>query len=199
MTPEAAAVGIAHPVAIGTGPATVSVAGWVVLFGSLFIGGWLRWHRVAPKTSNTCFLVAGLLVARLISTPLGFVVGLVGSRFGGQGWRWAWALLAVVVAGATIELVIKGVGVWRGHAAPHRWHPWLALVVPTLAIALGVPVLGPLMTGLAAAVSTVGTPADSVPASGHPHHHSGSQSAPEPNTDLASHINIGSHSDRERR
>lgn len=138
---------------MSTGIVLVSVA-------ALVSGGWLWWHREAPKTCTGCFLIAGLGIGgglgRLIALGLAKVSY---PAAGGQGadsgvGPWVSAVVAAVLIAATAEIVIKGM--WRKRATPRRWHPWLALVLPTVAIAAGAPLVGPLMTGLAGGVAGVG-------------------------------------------
>lgn len=139
---------------MSTGIVLVSVA-------ALVSGGWLWWHREAPKTCTGLFLIAGLAIGgglgRLIALGLAVVFSPTATEPGaGEGFgRWVSAVVAAVLIAATAEIVIKGM--WRKRATPRRWHPWLALVLPTLAIAAGAPLVGPLMTGLAGGVAGVGT------------------------------------------
>lgn len=133
---------------------------------ALIAGLWLWWHREAPKTTTGLFLVAGLAVGGVLGNFIGRGVTAVfshGSQAAvtqgtGTGTGVGTGVVSVFIAGvaiaATAELVIKGL--WRRRATPRRWHPWLALALPTIAIAAGAPLVGPLMTGLSGGVANVG-------------------------------------------
>jgi hypothetical protein len=104
---------------------------------ALVIGGWLWWHRDAPRTTTACFLVAGLgfggALGNLIATALSRAFA-PGAAVSG----WGSVLLAALVAAAfvaTFEVFVKGIGTTRRKAKPRRWHPWLALALPTILVA----------------------------------------------------------------
>lgn len=149
----------------------VGGAGLVAAFAAL-AGGWLRWHREAPKTCTGLFAVAGLAIGdvlgRLIATVLGKLhpVPHAPDQHTGPGvGLWLSLLLAGVLLAATGELVVKGM--WPRRARPAPWHPWLALALPTVAIAASAPLIGPVMSGLAAGIGGLGTAVIST-ATGHP-------------------------------
>lgn len=130
--------------------------GSIVAF-ALGIGLWLYVNKDAPKFTTFLFLVAG--------TGLGGLIGAAVSR----GTDWATAttsdltttligmggstLLSVAAVVATLEVFVKGM--WKKKAKPRRWHPWLALALPTLAMASGVPVLAQLFSA-ASQITAVG-------------------------------------------
>jgi hypothetical protein len=135
----------------------------LVSVAALTSGFWLWWHREAPKTTTGLFLVAGLAFGGVLGRLVGVGLAKVftqdpatttapGSGAGVGVW------LSMIVAGAaiaaTVEIVVKGMS--RRRAKPRRWHPWLALALPTVAIAAGAPLVGPLMTGLSGGVANVG-------------------------------------------
>jgi hypothetical protein len=137
--------------------------GGIVLISvaALISGGWLWWHREAPKTTTGLFLVAGLAIGgglgRLIALGLASVFTHHPTSTAADEGPGVWVsiVLAGLAIAATVEIVVKGM--WRRRARPRRWHPWLALALPTFAIAAGAPMVGPLMTGLAGGVASVGT------------------------------------------
>jgi hypothetical protein len=184
--------------------------------GCLAAGGWLWWHREAPKTTTGLFLAAGAVFGTVAahaitaSPAAGLILGVAGvAALAAGGWWWwldgghpadipavvallagggiavclaaalltahltgAWAGLTRLVLAAAVlvlaaEVVVKGM--WKGRARPRRWHPVLAVVLPTLAIAVGVPVLAPLMTGLGGGLGALGTAALTTPTSGTAH------------------------------
>jgi hypothetical protein len=134
-------------------------------------GGWLRWHREAPKTCTGLFAVSGLAIGdvlgRLIATGLTKLTAPSGPQqpTGVGVGLWLSLLLAGVLLAASAELVVKGM--WPRRARPAPWHPWLALTLPTIAIAASAPLIGPLMSGLAAGIGGLGTAVIST-ATGHP-------------------------------
>lgn len=112
---------------------------------ALAIGGWLWWHRDAPRTCTALFLVAGIGIASIVGTLIAGALTKAGAPAEAPGSA-AGKYVFIVIVGASvlaaIEVVGKGIG-WGRHlpAKPRRWHPWAALVLPTVAIAAGVPVL----------------------------------------------------------
>jgi membrane protease YdiL (CAAX protease family) len=140
----------------------VNAGAGVIVVGTLVAGGWLWWHRDAPKTCTGLFLVAGLVIGGVLGDLLGGLFTHHGppttstspAPASSAVGVWVSVILAGVGIAATAELVVKGM--WPRRAKPRRWHPWLALALPTLVIAAGVPMVGPLMTGLAGGVSNVG-------------------------------------------
>lgn len=143
----------------------VAGAGLVAALAAL-AGGWLRWHREAPKTCTGLFAVSGLAIGdvlgRLIATCLTKLTAHSPNpgpqQHTGPGFGfglWLSLLLAGVLLAASAELVVKGM--WPRRARPAPWHPWMALTLPTIAIAVGAPLIGPLMSGLAAGIGGLGT------------------------------------------
>lgn len=125
---------------------------------ALAVAGWLWWHRNAPKLTTFLALVAGLgiggalgaLLGQLISRLLG-TIGTVSGQWLGIGGT---ALVAGLALVATLEVVIKGMAGKR--AKPKRWHPILALVLPTIVIAGGIPLIGELMTAMSTGMAGLG-------------------------------------------
>ena len=130
-----------------------------VAFFALALGLWLFVSKMAPKSTIALFLVAGmgiggtlgLLLGRALSAALG-LAGSVTGQFIGVGAATVVSALALV---ATLEIVVKGM--WPKKAKPKRWHPWLALVLPTVVTAAGLPIVATVMTYLGQAASTVGS------------------------------------------
>lgn len=125
---------------------------------ALFTAAWLWKHKIAPKFTTLLALLAGVLfggalgglLGRVINTLLG-TVGTFTGRLIGVG---AAAVLAGLAFVATLEVVFKGM--WPKKAKPKRWHPILALILPTLVIAGGIPLLTQLMTVLSSGASELG-------------------------------------------
>lgn len=130
--------------------------GSIVAF-CLGVGLWLFAHRDAPKTTTLLFLIAGTALGGVLGALVGQAVAAATSTIGsltgqliGVGGA---TLLAVLSLIATLEVVIKGM--WPKKASPRRWHPWLALVLPTIIVAGSVPVLVQIMNALNQVASTV--------------------------------------------
>jgi len=125
---------------------------------ALGIGLWLYVHRMAPKTVTLLFLIAGTgiggwlgaLIGGAVSTAIGTASDVTANLIGVG----AATLVAVVSFIATLEIVVKGL--WKKKAKPRRWHPWLALALPTIIVAGSVPVLVELMEALNQVTTTVG-------------------------------------------
>jgi MFS family permease len=139
----------------------VAGAALVALLAAL-TGTWLRWHREAPKTTTATFGLAGLalgdVLGRLIASGLARLPwpAADSAQPATPGLRlWVSLLLAGILLAATAELMVKGM--WPRRARPRHWHPWLALALPTVAIAVGAPLVGPVMSGLASAAGGLGT------------------------------------------
>lgn len=136
---------------VAAGLATVAVF-------ALAIGGWLYVSKLAPKSTITAFLIAGLgiggtvgyLLGRALAAVLGLTGGLTG-QFLGVASSTVVSALALV---ATLEIVIKGLHPKK--AKPRRWHPWLALVLPTIVVAAGLPIVTTALDFLGQTASTVG-------------------------------------------
>lgn len=131
----------------------------VVALFALGVGLWLFVSKFAPKTTILLFLVAGMgiggtigvLIGRALNTVLG-LAGSVSGQFVGVGTAAVVSLLALI---ATLEIVVKGV--WPKKAKPKRWHPWLALVLPTIVAASGLPIVDTVLTYVGQAAGTVGS------------------------------------------
>lgn len=125
---------------------------------ALFTAAWLWKHKHAPKTQVALALLAGLLfggaLGGFLGTVLTTVLGAVGSATGRLIGVGAAAVLAGLAFVAFLEVVIKGM--WPKKAKPKRWHPALALVLPTLVIAGSVPLLSQLMAGFSSGAAELG-------------------------------------------
>jgi hypothetical protein len=134
-------------------------AGVATLTGlSLMIGAWLYWHKNAPKTTTLLFLIAGVGLGGWLGTTLGQWVRTVLGMAGSQTATWlgigASTLLAGAAIVATLEIAIKGL--WKKKAKPKRWHPWLALALPTVVAVGSVPLLSELFELFSTAVIDIG-------------------------------------------
>jgi dipeptide/tripeptide permease len=112
---------------------------------ALAIGAALWTKRDAPRTATALFLVAGIGVGGALGNALsGGLNRAFGANLGASESRVGLAVFVVIVgasAYAAYEVSVKGIG-WDKHKVnPRRWHPWAALVLPTVAIAVGVPFL----------------------------------------------------------
>jgi len=125
---------------------------------ALGIGLWLYWRRLAPKTCTALFLVAGLTIGGWIGSLLGWALnltlGTLGTFTGQLIGYGASTILAVVALIATLEIFVKGL--WKKKATPQRWHPWLALALPTMVIAFGLPIMVQGMTEVTGVVEQAG-------------------------------------------
>lgn len=137
----------------------MSVVSATAAFFALCVGLWLFVSKFAPKTTILLFLVAGMgiggTLGLLLGRALNTVLGLAGSATGqfiGVGAATVVSGLALV---ATLEIVRKGM--WPKKATPKRWHPWLALVLPIIVTAAGLPIVVTVLTYLGQAASTVGS------------------------------------------
>lgn len=123
----------------------------------LGIGLWLYAHKNAKKTTTFLFLVAGTAIGGYLGSLIGGAVstavntvGTLTAQLIGVGGS---TLLAVVSVIATLEVVVKGI--WKKTAKPKRWHPWLALALPTIIVAGSVPVLIQLMDAVGQVTNSV--------------------------------------------
>ena len=125
---------------------------------ALIIGGWLYLHRDAPKTTTLLFLIAGIGIGGWIGATLGDWISTALGMVGTQTATWVGIGTSTLVAGlaivATLEIVIKGL--WKKKAKPRRWHPWLALALPTIIAAASVPILVEIVNAFTSAVTQVG-------------------------------------------
>lgn len=135
-----------------------------IALAALAVGGWLWWHRDAPQTTTSLFLVAGLAIGGGLGTTLAGVVAKVsaaadasagsGSKAAATGGLLIFVLVVAVSLVAAAELGWKGLSGKR--ARPRRWHPWLALALPTVVITAGVPVLAQLAAVFAGGLGHAG-------------------------------------------
>lgn len=126
---------------------------------ALIVGLWMWWHKDAPKFTTFLFLVAGVgfggVLGRMLGDVLNRTLGTVGTTTGTWIGVSASTIVAAIALVATLEVVIKGM--WPKKAKPKRWHPWLALVLPMIVIATGVPLVSQLMHAFATGVGNVGS------------------------------------------
>lgn len=134
----------------GVAPLTVIV---------LMVALWMYLRKVAPKTTTLLFLIAGFgiggLIGALIDRAVVAALNALSSpaaRLFGVGVSTIIAAAAIV---ATLELVIKGLH--KKKAKPTRWHPWLALTLPTIIAASSVPLLTELMALFSETATEIGT------------------------------------------
>ena len=131
--------------------------GSIVAF-AIGIGLWLYVHKMAPKLTTLLFLIAGTgiggwlgaLIGGAVDTAIGTASGVTASLIGVS----AATLVAVASFVAVLEIVIKGL--WKKKAKPKRWHPWLALALPTIVVAGSVPALVELMNAFDSITTTIG-------------------------------------------
>lgn len=129
---------------------------------ALGVAAFLRAHHEAPKITTGLFFLAGIALGGVVGNGLAELIDRIAAHNASTGHAGAgsltWAITRVVLSLATIGacaiVVIKGM--WRGRAQPRRYHHWLALTVPTLAIAIGVPGLAPLLDGLSGGLTNAG-------------------------------------------
>lgn len=122
------------------------------------LAAWLWYHRDAPKFTNLLALIAGLGFGGVLGSMLGNILNRALGTVGTTTGTWIGIGTSTIVAGialvATLEVVIKGM--WFKRARPQRWHPFLALLLPTIVIAGGVPLLSEVMNAFADGVGNVG-------------------------------------------
>ncbi|GAA4554759.1 MULTISPECIES: hypothetical protein [Pseudonocardia] len=125
---------------------------------ALIIGLWLYLHKNAPKFTTLLFLLAGTGIGGLAGAAIAGGVGTVTSTAASATSRLvgfsAAALVSAICIVATLEVVVKGL--WKRTATPKRYHPWLALALPTIAVAGGVPIISSLISFLSGAMGEAG-------------------------------------------
>ncbi len=125
---------------------------------ALIVGLWLYLHRDAPKTTTGLFLVAGIGLGGWLGAQLGAWISAGLGMVGTQTATWVGIGTSTLVAGlavvATLEIIVKGL--WKKKAKPRRWHPWLALALPTIITAASVPILVEIVSAFTSAVNQVG-------------------------------------------
>lgn len=124
------------------------------------VGLWLFFHKDAPKTTTLFFTIAGVAVAAglvgqfaaaLIRSLLGLATTTTGQLVGVS----ASALASAIALVLFLEVVIKGM--WFKRAKPKRYHPWLGLIMPTIVVGTGLPVVTTILTEFTRLASTVGS------------------------------------------
>ncbi len=125
---------------------------------SLVVGAWLWAHKDAPKFTVLLFLIAGLGLGGVVGGVLGALInramGTIGTTTGSLIGIGTSTLVAGLALVATLEVAIKGIHPRK--ARPKRWHAFLALALPTIVIAAGVPLLSTVMDAFSTGMANVG-------------------------------------------
>lgn len=125
---------------------------------ALVVAAWLWWHRDAPKFTTFLALVAGFGFGGVLGALIGNVLNRALDTAGSTTSNWVGISAATFVSAialvATLEVFIKGM--WPKKAKPTRWHPFLALLLPTIVIATGVPLLTEVMGAFSSGVGNLG-------------------------------------------
>lgn len=125
---------------------------------SLVVGAWLWFHKDAPKFTVLLFLIAGLGLGGVVGGVLGALInramGTIGTTTGSLIGIGTSTLVAGLALVATLEVAIKGIHPRK--ARPKRWHAFLALALPTIVIAAGVPLLSTVMDAFSTGMANVG-------------------------------------------
>ena len=122
---------------------------------TLGLVAWLWWRRKAGKTATLLALLVGLG----IGPPLGLWLGRRGTglvdSLESPAMRQIGVVLFAVLTAATIVVILEVLihGIWPRTARPQRWHPWVALALPMVAIAFGVPVVAWAFSGLSTEIA----------------------------------------------
>ena len=128
------------------------IAVCMILLG---VAAWMWWRRKAQKTTTLLALLAGLG----LGLPLGLWLGSTFNRLIGSSESQIGVVVsAVLTAGAIVvilEILIRGI--FPRSAQPRRWHPWVALLMPMVIIAAGVPVVAWAVGGLSTSIGDVST------------------------------------------
>ncbi|ANY10629.1 hypothetical protein [Pseudonocardia sp. HH130630-07] len=125
---------------------------------ALIVGFWLWFHKDAPKTTVFFFLIAGIGIGGLLGSAIGQLInaamGTVGTATGNLIGIGTSTLVTGLALVATLEVVIKGMHPRK--ARTKRWHAWLALALPTIVVASGLPVVTAAMDMLSTGAASVG-------------------------------------------
>lgn len=125
---------------------------------ALIVGLWTYWHRDAPKFTTFLFLIGGLGIGGWLGSMLGDLLNTAIGTAGTATGAWIGIGASTITAGlalvATLEIVVKGL--WKKKAKPQRWHPWLALALPTIIVAFGFPIMVQGVNGLESVANEVG-------------------------------------------
>lgn len=124
---------------------------------ALIVGLWLYWHHDAPKFTTFLFLIGGFGIGGWLGSTVGewlnSIIGTAGTTTGAWIGIGASTITAGLALVATLEIVIKGL--YKKKAKPQRWHPWLALALPTIVWAFGFPIMVQGMEALESAAAEV--------------------------------------------
>jgi hypothetical protein len=131
---------------------------------ALVVAAWLWWHRDAPKICTLLALIAGLGIAGGVSGVLGRLptqlLHTAGATTGGVTGLAPAAIVTGLAVVAALEVGIKGVHPRK--AKPRRWHPFLAMALPTIVIASGVPLLTGVMHTVSGGIASAGSAMTSI-------------------------------------
>lgn len=136
---------------------------------ALIVGLWLYWHRDMPRFTVFLFLLGGMVIGGLLGSLLGGLlstgidaIGTTTGRFIGVGSATLMSAIGLVL---TLEVLVHGMGIRRrgggagrgggGGGGTKRWHPWLALALPTVVIASGVPLIAGLFSAVGQAAGSL--------------------------------------------
>lgn len=138
---------------------TAAYTGIATISAFALIGGlWLWINGDAKKTQTFLMLVAGCGIGGLFGSALvnvfGTTTGLVSSPIARVIGVSGAGIIAAICVVLTLEVVLKGI--WKKTAKPKAFHPWLALALPTIALASGVPILAAVFGALAGALGEAG-------------------------------------------
>lgn len=112
----------------------------------LVVGMWMWFHREFPRTTVFFFLCGGTVIGGFAGAALGrgidtalLAAATTSNRLLGIGVASVIAGLAIVL---TLEVIWKGMSPFKKlKAKTKRYHAWLALALPTVVVATGLPVV----------------------------------------------------------
>jgi hypothetical protein len=155
-----------HPWAALVLPALISAAGAPALSLGLIsqpaiafvIGMYLFWKKLMPRITTLLWLVGGFLVSGALGSAAAATVTALVNQLGTTGARFtgfsAAAILAGLAIALTAEVLIKGASPFKKtfKANPKRYHPPLALALPTVVAASGLPVVTEVLRSISSVV-----------------------------------------------
>lgn len=138
---------------------------------ALILGLWLYWHRDMPRFTVFLFLLGGMVIGGVFGSLLGGLlstgIDALGTTTGRLIGVSTTTLMSAVGLVLTLEVLVHGMGIrrrggagrggggGRGGGATKRWHPWLALALPTVVIATGVPLIAGLFSAIGQAAGSL--------------------------------------------
>jgi hypothetical protein len=125
---------------------------------ALVIGLWLYLHDDARKTTTALFLIAGCGIGGLVGAAIDHGFDTASGTAASTTTRLIGFSAGVIVSALCIVLTLEVVfkGILKKTANPKRWHPWLALALPTIAFASGVPILMSIFGAISGALGEAG-------------------------------------------